>query len=568
MQTALAMCRRHFAMAALFSALANLLYIVPTLYMLQLYDRVVPTGGLQTLLLLTGVLLFALITLCVLDRARQRLLVRAGARLDTILAPLILDASLGRPNSTDARQALREFDQMRAFLSGVGILALFDAPWVPIYIFICFLVHPWIGSIAVVGCVILPLIAWANERATNERISSAQKVASHAYASQDLLVQSADSIRALGMRRASVARQMRYRQSMTRAQTEAGFASGGYLALTKFTRLALQSSALGIGAMLAVENRISAGAIFAASFLIARALQPIEQMIGNWKGVIQIRQGYANLNSLLGAPDLTDHTQLAPPTGSMILEGVTIFNETRDGAIINSISLSILPGEVVAVIGPSGAGKSTLARTIAGAIMPDRGTIRFGHADSRDWDPELLARHIGYLPQDSVLFAGTVAENIARFGGEFEEDKARLDAAIIAAAEKVGAAGLIARLPNGYDYRLQLGGKGVSAGQAQRIALARAVFDNPAILVLDEPNAHLDSDGDNALTAALTALKADGRTILIVSHKLGILPVVDKILMLRDGRIDLFGPCDDVIAKLVPPNLRRFPGVVAKGGAT
>lgn len=568
MQTALAMCRRHFAMAALFSALANLLYIVPTLYMLQLYDRVVPTGGLQTLLLLTGVLLFALITLCVLDRARQRLLVRAGARLDTILAPLILDASLGRPNSTDARQALREFDQMRAFLSGVGILALFDAPWVPIYIFICFLVHPWIGSIAVVGCVILPLIAWANERATNERISSAQKVASHAYASQDLLVQSADSIRALGMRRASVARQMRYRQSMTRAQTEAGFASGGYLALTKFTRLALQSSALGIGAMLAVENRISAGAIFAASFLIARALQPIEQMIGNWKGVIQIRQGYANLNSLLGAPDLTDHTQLAPPTGSMILEGVTIFNETRDGAIINSISLSILPGEVVAVIGPSGAGKSTLARTIAGAIMPDRGTIRFGHADSRDWDPELLARHIGYLPQDSVLFAGTVAENIARFGGEFEEDKARLDAAIIAAAEKVGAAGLIARLPNGYDYRLQLGGKGVSAGQAQRIALARAVFDNPAILVLDEPNAHLDSDGDNALTAALTALKADGRTILIVSHKLGILPVVDKILMLRDGRIDLFGPRDDVIAKLVPPNLRRFPGVVAKGGAT
>lgn len=562
------MCRRHFAMAAIFSALANLLYIVPTLYMLQVYDRVVPTGGLQTLLLLTGVLLFALITLCVLDRARQRLLVRAGARLDTILAPLILDASLGRPNSTVARQALREFDQMRVFLSGLGIIALFDAPWVPIYIFICFLVHPWIGIIAIVGSVTLPLIAWANEAATHDGNTSAQKVASHAYASQDLLLQSAESIKALGMRRASVARQMRFRQSMIRAQTEASFSSGGYLALAKFTRLTLQSLALGTGAMLAIDNRISGGAIFAGSFLIARALQPIEQMIGSWKGVVQIRQAYANLNSLLDATNLTDKTQLAPPTGSMTLEGVTIFNDTRDGAIINSISLSILPGEVVAVIGPSGAGKSTLARTIAGAIMADRGTIRFGHADSRDWDPEILARHIGYLPQDAVLFAGTVAENIARFGTEFEKDKGQLDAAIIGAAEKVGAAGLIGRLPNGYDYQLQLGGKGVSVGQAQRIALARAVFGNPAILVLDEPNAHLDSDGDNALTAALTALKADGRTILIVSHKLGILPVVDKILVLRDGRIDLFGPRDEVIAKMVPPNLRRFPGAVAKGGAT
>jgi ATP-binding cassette subfamily C protein len=565
LRAALALCRRHFVSAAFFSALINLLYIVPTLYMLQVYDRVVPTQGVQTLAFLTMVLLFALATLSLLDRIRTRLLVRAGVQLDATLAPLILDATLGRPDLPIARQALREFDTMRGTLTGQGILALFDAPWVPIYILVCFLVHPWIGLIAIFGCAILPLIAWANERATRSRLDRAQQIAGTSYANQDALLASSDSIRALGMRRAMVARQLRQREAMLAAQTEASFAAGSYLTATKFTRLALQSLALGLGALLAVDNLISGGAIFAASFLIARALAPIEQLIGTWKTIVQARQSYRNLNDLLeGTVAQSEPTRLPAPQGAVALEGVTVLNEARDGAILNAVSLRIEPGEVVAIVGPSGAGKSTLARTIAGALPPDRGTIRLDGADTRDWDPEQLARHVGYLPQDSALFAGSVAENIARFAGELGEDRTTVDAAVVAAAGKVGADPLIRRLPNGYDHQLKLGGRGVSAGQAQRIALARAIYGDPRILILDEPNAHLDTEGDAALVAALGMLKAEGRTILIVSHKLGILPVVDKMLVLREGRAELYGPRDEVLPKIAPPNLRRVTPPSAK----
>lgn len=558
LRTALAHCRRHFAAAAAFSAFVNLLYIVPTLYMLQVYDRVVPTRGVQTLIFLTLVLLFALGTLALLDRIRGRLLVRAGIQIEAALAPLILDATLGRPDLPVARQALREFDAMRQTLTGPGILALFDAPWVPIYVLVCFLVHPWIGAIAIVGCVVLPLIAWANERATRRRLDAAQAVAGASYAGQEAVLASADTVRALGMRRALVARQVRQREAMLTAQTEASFAAGSFLTITKFVRLALQSLALGLGALLAVDNLISGGAIFASSFLIARALQPIEQLIGTWRAIIQARQSYRSIDTLLAAaPAAAAPTQLPAPRGAVSVEGLTVLNDTCDGAILQAISLSVAAGEVVAIIGPSGAGKSTLARAIAGALLPDRGTVRIDGADARNWDPERLARHIGYLPQDSALFAGSIADNIARFEGELGAERTGVDAAVVAAAEKVGADPLIRRLQGGYDHQLKLGGRGVSAGQAQRIALARAVYGDPAILVLDEPNAHLDAEGDAALVAALSALKAHGRTILVVSHKLGILPVVDRILVLRDGRIDLFGPRDAVLPKVAPANIRR-----------
>ncbi|MCU6454124.1 type I secretion system permease/ATPase [Sphingomonas sp. A2-49] len=559
MRGALASCRRHFVAAAGFSALVNLLYIVPTIYMLQVYDRVVPTQGLQTLLFLTLVLLFALGTLALLDRIRGRLLVRAGVQLDALLAPLILDATLGRPELPVARQALREFDTMRSTLTGPGILALFDAPWMPIYILACFLVHPWIGCVALLGGTLLPLIAWIASRATRARQDQAQAVASASYASQDALLGAADSIRALGMRRAMVARQMRRRAAMLVAQTEVSFSAGGYLTATRFVRLALQSLALGLGALLAIDNRISGGAIFASSFLIARALAPIEQLIGTWRSTMQSRQSYRSLANLLATtPAQADVTRLPPPRGQIALEGVTILDDTRQTAIVNAVSFAIEAGDIVAIVGPSGAGKSTLVRAIAGAQLPDRGTVRFDGADARDWDPERLAGHIGYLPQDAALFAGTVAENIARFAAETGADRVTVDAAVVAAAERVGADALIRRLPNGYDHVLRLDGRGLSAGQAQRIALARAVYDDPAILILDEPNAHLDAEGDAALTAALTALKARGATVLIVSHKLGILPVVDKLLVLREGRVDLYGPRDEVLPKITPPQVRRI----------
>jgi len=552
--------RSHLYAVAATSALVNTLYIAPTLYMLQVYDRVVPTQGLQTLLYLTLVLLFALATLGLLERIRLRLLVRAGVKLDMIVTPALLDATLGRPDLPTARQALGDFDALRSTVSGAAVLGLFDAPWVPIYLLICFLVHPWIGVLAVTGCFLLPLVAFATWRATRDKTAQAQRMASASYTSQDELLSAADGIRALGMRRALVARQLRQREAMIATQTHAGLAGGSFLTLGKFIRLTLQSLALGLGALLAVDNLISAGAIFASSFLIARALQPIEQLIATWKSLIQARQQYANIQALLAAAPITRvKTALPPPTGKISVENLTIMNEARDGTVLQNISLSIAAGEIIAVVGPSGAGKSTLTRTIAGALLPDRGKIRFDGADARDWDPELLARHIGYLPQDSALLAGSVADNIARFSIELGEYRPSLDAAVVAAASRVGADVLIRRFPQGYDHQIKAGGKGISVGQAQRIALARAVFGDPAIFLLDEPNAHLDTEGDTALIAALGALKADRKTVLIVSHKLGILPVVDRILVMRDGRMEMFGPRDEVLAKIAPPNLRRVP---------
>ena len=569
LRSALALCRRHFVAAAGFSALVNILYIVPTLYMLQVYDRVVPTRGLQTLFFLTIVVLVAIAVLALLDRVRTRLLTRAGVLIDAALAPVLLDATLGRPELPVSRQALREFDSMRATLTGPAIIALFDAPWTPIYVLVCALVHPWIGLVALIGVLILPVLAWRNEAQNREGFERATVAANTSYANQETLLSTADSVRALGMRRAMVARQLRQRESMLSLQTDATFTAGYYMTATKFVRLALQSLALGLGAWLAVDNKISGGAIFAASFLIARALSPIEQLIGSWKPIMQARASFKNLETLLDSRrDDADRTLLPTPAGALSVEGVTMLNDTRDNAVVNAASFRVAAGDVVAIIGPSGAGKSTLVRVIAGAALPDRGTVRIDGADMRDWDAERLARHIGYLPQDSVLFAGTINENISRFSGELGSDQAAIDADVVAAAEAVGAHELILGLANGYDHELKLGGRGVSAGQAQRIALARAIYGSPALVILDEPNAHLDADGDTALVAAIDALKKRGTTVLIVSHKLSILPVVDKVLVMRGGKIELYGPRDEVLPKIMPQNVRRVaPLTTAKGPA-
>lgn len=559
MRDALMTCRRHFGAAALFSALVNLLYIAPTLYMLQVYDRVVPTRGLQTLAFLTLVLVFALATLALLDRVRTQLLVRAGVRLDAVLAQPILDATIGRNDISEARQAVRELDGLRVLLSGPGMMALLDAPWMPIYVIVCTIVHPWIGALALLGCIVLPLLAWLSERATEEPLARAQQAAAQSYAQQENLIDGAEVVRALGMRRALVLRQIRQRRSMLGTQTAVGFSAGRYLTLTKFVRLALQSLALGLGAWLAVNQQVSPGAIFASSFLIARALAPVEQIFANLRNIALALRGWRNLDVLLSSvPPAQDVTNMPPPRGALLVEGVMVRHPSRDGFAVQGVSCAIAAGEVIAIFGPSGAGKSTLIRAIAGAIVPDRGSIRIDNADMGDWDRERLACHIGYVPQGCTLFAGTVAENIARFAGEADMDRAILDERVIAAAQTVGAHDMILGLPGGYGHRLGLGGSGLSAGQAQRIALARAVFGDPAVLILDEPNAHLDGEGDARLIDVLATLKKAGKTILIVSHKMGILPVVDKILVLRDGRAVMFGSREDVLAKIAPQLDRRI----------
>ena len=550
---ALRACRRHFVAVAVFSALLNLLFLVPMLYMLQVYDRVIPTRGHLTLFFLTLVLVFGLTTLALLDFVRARLLVRASILLDRQLAGVLLDTSLARRDRTFdavARQSMREFDTLRQALTGPAIVALCDAPWSPIYILICFVIHPLIGLLVLVGAAILAAVAVRNSTATSGPIQSAHDAAARAYASQEQVLAGAENVRALGMRRAMVRRHLAERDAMLTLQSGASFAGSRYVTISKFLRLALQSLALGLGAWLAIGNSISGGAVFAASFLAGRALQPIEQLLGTWRTVAQARAAYDKLNSLLEARETdTAMTQLPPPEGRMDVEQLTVLNAAGDGAILAGISFQLVPGEVVAVVGPSGAGKSTLLRMLAGAGRPDRGIIRVDHANVLDWDPERLAAYVGFLPQDVCLFAGTIKENIARFEDSNAGDE-DVDAKAIAAAKACFAHELILKLPNGYDATLGWGGRGLSAGQAQRVGLARALYGDPPIILLDEPNAHLDASGEGQLVDTLVALKARQAAVLVVAHRLGVLAAVDKIMVLRDGRLEAFGSRDEIIARL------------------
>lgn len=551
--------------AGAFSAFLNVLYLAPTLYMLQVYDRVVPTQGKLTLLFLTLAVLLALACLSLLDMVRGRLLVRASVRLDRRLAGAVLDATLGRKGAQGlTKQAVRELDAFRQTLTGAGILAVFDAPWTPIYIIVCFIIHPVLGLLAMMGASLLVIIALRNERVTRTPMQRANEAANMAYVSQEYSTVSADVVRAMGMREAIVRRHLHERETMTVLQTQASFSASGYVTLTRFTRLALQSLALGAGALLAVNNQISGGAIFAASFLIARALAPIEQVLGAWRSLVQARGAYKTLTDLF-VEEVSEpaRTALPAPTGKLAVEALTVLNPRRDGAVLADIAFSVESGEIVGIIGPSGAGKSTLVRMIAGAAVPDRGAIRFDGADRKDWDPEKLGAHIGFMPQEATLFAGSIKANICRFRNFVASDPVAVDAAVIDAAKRSGAHDMILRLPQGYDTELALGGRGLSAGQAQRIALARALYGSPSLLILDEPNAHLDAEGEALLLETLAEVKSRGGTVLIVAHRTGVLAALDKLMVLRDGRLELYGPRDAVLQRIGAQQQQQRPRPLA-----
>jgi ATP-binding cassette subfamily C protein len=555
-------CKSHFVWAASFSALLNLLYLAPTLYMLQVYDRVVPSRGGMTLLFLTFVLGFALATLSALDAVRSRLFVRASMRLDRQLAGAILDATLARPKEGGeviTRQAMREFDTLRQTLTGGALMSMFDAPWLPIYLIVCFVLNPLLGLVVLVGGGLLLIVAWRNERATKSRLIRATEAANYAYVSQEQSAGGAEVIRALGMRRAMVARHLGERSTAATLQAEASFATSGYMAITRFVRLFLQSLALGVGAWLTIEGKLSAGAIFAASFLVARALAPLEGLLGAWKGLGQARVAWRSLHGLLQRPATTALTILPQPEGALEIERLVVMKPRGEGAILQGLSFRVAPGEIVAVIGPSGAGKSTLLRTVAGAGGPYSGAIRFDAAEMADYDLERLAQRVGYLPQETGLFSGSVKENIARFAPYLGEDTAEVDEKVIAAAKLCGVHEMILHLQDGYDTVLGLGGRGLSAGQAQAVALARALYGEPRILLLDEPNAHLDSEGEVRLLETLRDQKQRGVSALIVAHRTGILAAVDRLMVMRDGRIELYGPRDEVLARLSANNVTAHP---------
>jgi len=554
LKQALATCRRHLAYAAGFSAIINLLYIAPTLYMLQVYDRVVPTRGVATLGFLTVLLLAGLATLSLLDLIRSRLLVRASARLERALARPILAATLNPRMRGKTAQAMRDFDALRQTVTGAGVLALFDAPWTVVYIGLCFLLHPLLGAMALVGSVTLIGLTIATERATRSRLAGANRAASWSYMSVSESAASSDIVQALGMREAMVRRHQDERAFVSTLQTQASFSAGRYLNLTRFIRLALQSLALGAAAYLAVDQQISAGAIFAASLLIARALAPIEQVIGSWKSLSEAHTAYASLDAILteaseGAP----RTLLPEPAPRLLVEQLSVLGAGRDRPVLQNLTFPISPGEVVGLVGPSGAGKTTLLRALVGVAEPSHGQVRLDGANISDWDCDRLGRHIGYLPQDVGLLKGTVKQNICRFRETLGEDLEEIDAKVVAAAKTCGAHDMILKLPLGYDTMLDWGGRGLSLGQAQRVGLARALFDEPRVVVLDEPNAHLDIEGETWLLRAIAGLKARGAAVIIVAHRSSMLEVMDQLLVVADGRLVERGARDVVLAKLNRP---------------
>ncbi|QUD86480.1 type I secretion system permease/ATPase [Phenylobacterium montanum] len=556
LRKAIAACRPHFMAAAVFSALVNVLYLAPTLYMLLVYDRVMPTNGVETLALVSVVGLTAVSTLAFLEWIRSRLLVRSSARLERDLAGPVMTEVLGQASlsRTDRSQAMRQFDTFRQAVAGQAILAAFDTPWAPIYVLAAFLLHPVIGGMCVGAGALMLGLAWLNEKATHSPLTAANTAAGVAYAKQDHASAWASEVRALGMSRALVAKQLQERQEVVQLQTQASFAAAHYGGLIRFARLVLQSAALGVGAWLAIERQISAGSVIAASLLMTRALAPVEQVVGSWKSIIQARTAFEALNRLFaGAKPEDAHIRLPAPVGQVTLESVTVQTPTLDRVALNDIRLEIEAGHFVGVIGPSGAGKSTLLRVLAGAVAPKSGVVRIDGAAMTDWEPERLAQHVGFLPQDFLLFSGTIKDNISRFRAWLGEDPEALDAETIRAAQAAGAHEMILRLPQGYATRVGLGGAGLSAGQTQRIALARALFGRPKIVILDEPNAHLDGEGEQQLVETLTQLKKDGVTIIVAAHRGAVLSVADRLALIQNGQLAHYGQLNDVLSAMRAP---------------
>lgn len=544
--------RTHLWLIVGFSGAINLLYLAPSLYMLQVYDRVIPTSGVLTLVLLSIVLIASLSVLAVLDAVRSRLLARASLKIERIAADAVIEANMkAKRTGAQPLATARDLDNLRQGVTSPAAVGLLDIPWTPLFIFICFIIHVWVGVLALAGAAIIFGLALINERATRDAIAQLSAKGARFYVAHENDLNSAETIHALGANRRMRDRRARARADLVNAQTDTAFKGAGYSAATKATRMLLQSAALGLGAFLAVERQISPGAIIAATILTSRAFAPVEQIVGGWRQIGLAFAAYGSLRKLFGeAKPTPERTPLPDPVGRIQAEQVTALAPDGRTVALQGASFAVAPGEVVGIVGPSGAGKTTLARVLANAAVPKVGAVRIDGARYADWDDEALARHIGYLPQRIELFDGTVAENIATFAPAVDARGEQTGPKVVEAAIQAGAHEMILRLPNGYETPLGPFGAGVSPGQAQRIALARALFGAPRVVVLDEPNSHLDQDGETALVAAIEAIRARDGVTFVVAHRAGVLAIVDKIMVLREGRMVEFGPRAAVMAKL------------------
>jgi PrtD family type I secretion system ABC transporter len=535
--------------AGLFSLAINLLYLAAPLYMLQVYDRVVSSGSEVTLVMLTIALLMAFAALAALDLIRASVLTRASIRLDRLLAGRIVSATVELFTCAGATrsQPLRDFDTFRQFITGPGVHSLFDLPWAPIYIGVIFLLHPALGFFALGSAVVLIVFALINEWLVRAPLSEANEAASRNYAFTEMSLRNAEVIQAMGMMGGLLRRWGRDRCRVLDRQRAASDRAAYMQSLIKFLRMSVQSIILGVGAYLVIERMATSGAMFAASILLGRALQPVELMVGSWRSLVSARSAFLRVKALLFANPPRDAALALPrPSGELSVENVSYAAPGTSRLLLRGINCKLGAGQSLGIIGPSGAGKSTLARTIVGVLKPTSGTVRLDGADVSLWPRDSLGQFLGYLPQDIELFADTVANNISRFRPD-------ADAEIVQAARLAGVHEMILRLPNGYDTQVGEGGAVLSGGYRQRIALARAVFANPSLVVLDEPSSNLDAEGDQALTECVIQLKKQGATVIIVSHRPATLATVDKIAILREGAIEVFGERAEVISMLNRP---------------
>lgn len=541
--------------AVIFSFFINILGLTAPLYMMQVYDRVLSSRSITTLVVLTILIALLYFAGALLESIRSKLLVRAGVKFDEEINQhtfsAVQRATLANPSSGHV-QALRDTDTVREFFTGAGIISLCDLPWVPIYIAIATLLHPWYGILAVISICVSAALAYINDRLTKDRLNEATKANIAANTKATTTFRNAEVLQAMGM-----VGNLRRQWAVSRIQSLglqalASDRAGVVMAAIKFNRMFVQSFVLGLGAYLAIRREVSPGTIIAASIIVGKCIQPVEMAIGNWKGIVTMRSAYERVQALLRSlPETGKRVKLPPPTGELSVENVLVRAPGREQLILRGVNFRLPAGQVLGVIGPSAAGKSSLARVLVGVWPPASGAVRLDGAELDHWDPEQLGQHLGYLPQDVELFAGTIAENICRFG-EADDEK------IVMAARMADVHDMIQRLPDGYNTQIGDAGAALSGGQRQRIGLARALYGMPALIVLDEPNASLDSAGEQALMNTILRLKEAGRTVVMITHKTNALSQCDAILVLQDGAVQAYGPRDEIMARIAGP--RVVPG--------
>lgn len=548
LHAALKACKSSFFSVGFFSFFINALMLVPSFYMLQVYGRVMTSGSTITLVMLTLIMVMLMLTMGALELIRSRIMVRVSAKLEVSLSRDVYRASFKRALASGgmdaSAQPLSDLTGLRQFLTGNGLFAFFDAPWLPVYVGVMFFFHPWYGWVAVASAIVLLCLAIVNEKLTGAALAEANKqnISASLYTAKNL--RNAEVIESMGMLQSLMERWALRQKKVLLLQSQASDKGGLITSISKTFRILVQSLILGVGAYLAIRQEINPGSMIAGSLLLGRALAPIDLMIGSWKGFISARSQYARLSEILTRQLAEpERMSLPAPEGNVTVENLIVSAPGSNTPIIKNISFAVCAGTVVGVIGPSASGKSTLARALLGVWLPQHGVVRLDGADINNWNKQELGAHVGYLPQDVELFEGSISENIARFG-KVEPDK------VIQAAKAAGVHEMILQLPKGYDTVIGSDGVNLSGGQRQRIGLARALYGQPRLIVLDEPNSNLDDVGERALAAAIAQIKASGATIFIITHRTNVLTQLDRLLVMRNGVIALWGPREKVLAEI------------------